>query len=99
MYVRATSSRFSRGRSTPAMRATPCLLSLSLLVTRVRADHHHSPAAPDHLALVADGLDARTNLHAVALLVPIDDATARQVVRRQLDQHPIARQDADVVHP
>jgi hypothetical protein len=32
-------------------------LPLSLLVFRVRADHPHHAAAPDHFALVADPLD------------------------------------------
>src|ERR1700692_4736373 len=33
------------------------------------------------------------------LLVPINDATAAQVVRTELNDHPVIRQDADVVHP
>src|SRR4051794_25657811 len=37
-----------------------CLGSaLALLVTRVVADHHDPPVTADHLALVADLLDAR----------------------------------------
>src|SRR5437899_667341 len=61
MYVNATSTRFSRGRSTPAIRAMP--LPLPLLVARVRADDHHDAAATDHLALLAHLADARTYLH------------------------------------
>src|SRR3954463_9220104 len=54
----------------------------------------------DDLALVADLLDARLDLHGGCLsplLVPIDDAAAGQVVRRELHDDPVLRQDADVV--
>src|SRR5215212_6197074 len=54
-YVSPTSTLFSRGRSTPDMRAT---LALPLLVTGVRADHTHHPAPAYHLAPLADGLHA-----------------------------------------
>jgi hypothetical protein len=40
------------------------LLPLALLVPGIRADHHHVPVAADQLALVADLLDRRPNLHA-----------------------------------
>ena len=33
------------------------------------------------------------------LLVPVNDATAAQVVRTELNDHPVIRQDPDVVHP
>src|ERR1700748_2656511 len=33
------------------------------------------------------------------LLVPVNDATAAQVVRAELNDHPVVRQDTDVVHP
>src|SRR5688572_31678874 len=58
------SSRLSRGRSTPAIRAIPGgLLALPLLVSRVGADDHHDAAAPDHAALVAHLLHGRPDLH------------------------------------
>jgi len=38
-------------------------LALTLLVARVRTNHHDPPVATDHPALVADGLDARVHLH------------------------------------
>src|SRR5690349_10060914 len=63
MYVRAISSRFSRGMSTPAIRAMPFLLALALLVPGVLADDHHHAVAADHLALLTDGFDARPDLH------------------------------------
>ena len=37
--------------------------ALALLVTRVVANHHHATVPADDLALVADLLDARLNLH------------------------------------
>src|ERR1700722_8348374 len=33
------------------------------------------------------------------LLVPVDDAATAQVVRTELNDHPVIRQDPDVVHP
>ena len=38
-------------------------LALSLLVPRILANHHHATVPADHLALVADPLDARLDLH------------------------------------
>src|SRR5687767_122314 len=60
MYVRPTSSRFSRGRFTPAMRAT---LSLPLLVSGVRADDEDPAAALDHAAAVTHRFDGRSDFH------------------------------------
>ena len=45
------------------------LLALALLVAQVFADHHDSPVPTDHLALVADLLDARIDLHHTCCLV------------------------------
>src|SRR3954470_17307895 len=39
--------------------------ALALLVAEVLADHHDPPVTADHLALVADLLDARVDLHVV----------------------------------
>src|SRR5215475_5903690 len=33
------------------------------------------------------------------LLLPVDDPTAAQVVRAELDNHTVVREDPDVVHP
>jgi hypothetical protein len=38
-------------------------LALSLLVPRIFANHHHATVPANHLALVADLLDARLDLH------------------------------------
>src|SRR5262245_11563034 len=111
MYVKATSPRLSRGRSTPAKRAiclsSPCRASaLALLVARVRADDAHDTLAPDHLALLTSRPDRRPYLHRalrppclsrVRLLEPVRNATTRQIVGGQLDLDPIAGQDADEV--
>src|SRR5436305_13875627 len=89
-------SRFSRGMSTPAIRAM-WWLPLPLLVTRVRADDLNAPVAADHLAVVAHLLDARSYFH-LCLLVAIGDAATGEVVRRQLHLDAVTGQDADVVH-
>src|SRR3954467_4349973 len=77
-----------------------CCLTLPLLMAGVVAEHHHAPVPTDDLALVTDLLDARLDLHSLAeplLLVPVDDAAAGQVVRRELNHDPVLGQDADVV--
>jgi hypothetical protein len=38
-------------------------LALSLLVPRILANHHHATVPANHLALVADPLDARLDFH------------------------------------
>ena len=43
--------------------------ALTLLVTQVLADHHDPAMTADHLALVADLLDAVMNLHLPAVLI------------------------------
>src|SRR5690242_12222252 len=72
MYWSEISIRFSRGRSTPAIRAIldsllvtgAAGLALALLVARVRgADDPHDTLALDDLALVANLLHRRADLH------------------------------------
>src|SRR5437899_425730 len=115
MYVIATSPRFSLGRSTPATLAIVALrsferglcpragvLSLPGLVPRVLADHACHPAAPDDLTVLASRFDRRPHLHCFSpsgSLESVRDPAPREVVRRQLDLHPIAREDPDEVHP
>src|SRR5439155_27136753 len=85
----------------------PSLLALPLLVARVRTDDHHHAMAADGLALIAHLLHGRTNLHrnleptrsGRRSAVPVDDPAPREVVRRELHEHPVTRQDPDVVHP
>src|SRR5919199_2301928 len=62
MYVSPTSTRLLSGMLMPAIRAIR--LPLTLLVTRVLADHEHGAVAADDLALLAHGLDRRSDLHA-----------------------------------
>src|SRR5581483_3326939 len=64
MYRSAMSTRLSRGRSTPEIRATVAPSALPLLVPWVRADDPHLPVPADDLALVAHLLHRRPNLHA-----------------------------------
>src|SRR5512137_1178366 len=98
MYVRATSTRFSRGMSTPAIRAIAS--ALPLLVLGVLADDHHGAMAPDDLAVVAPRLDGRSDLHRVPrLLQTVGDSTPSEVVGRQFDADPVPGQDPDEVHP
>src|SRR5919202_3615652 len=65
-YVSPTSTLFSRGRSTPAMRA---ISALPLLVAGVRADHTHHPTPTYHFAPLADGFHARPYLQNRFLLL------------------------------
>src|SRR5918993_1430949 len=62
MYVRPISTRLLRGMLTPEIRAK-VFLPLTLLVTRVLADHQHAPVPADDLALLAHRLDRRSYLH------------------------------------
>jgi hypothetical protein len=63
--VSEISNRFSRGMSTPEIRANvgAPVLALALLVPRVRTDDTHRSVATDHLALLADLLDRRSDFH------------------------------------
>ena len=56
-----------RVRVGPADAALTGGSALTLLVASVLADHHDPAVAADHLALVADLLDARLNLHLPAV--------------------------------
>src|SRR5215207_3321109 len=62
MYVRPISSCFLRGMVTPEIRAKR-YLPLTLLVTRVLADHQHAAVPADDLALLTHRLDRRSYLH------------------------------------
>ena len=87
------STRLSRGRSTPAIRATrspPRPSPGAACVGGCRADHADHAAPADDLATVAHLFPRRTDLHLLPpLLVPVHDPAARQVVRRQLHQYPV----------
>src|SRR5690625_7908363 len=86
--------------------------ALMLLVAVVASDHHDASVPTDDLAVVADLLDAGLDLHCIpppplgtvprrrlsgGLLVAVDDATPGEVVRAQLDDDPVLREDPDVV--
>src|SRR5690349_7322276 len=108
MYVRATSTRFLRGMSTPAMRAIglpyPCrCLCLGFVQMHITTPWRRTILQLSHRVL----MDALTfNASSWFAAVPRDgslqavrDPAARQVVGRKLDSHAVAGQDPDEVHP
>src|SRR5919112_1015520 len=95
----STSTLFSLGRSTPAIRA---MLTLPLLVARVRADDTHHPATPYDLAPLAYRFHARPDFHNSLLYLcpePVSDPSPAQVVGAQFHLNPVTWQYSDVVHP
>src|SRR4029453_17058989 len=108
MYVRATSTRFSRGMSTPAMRAIdyPCrclcfgLVQMTITVPWRRMTLQLSQRALTE-ALTFNGSSTRVQSTGgpVGLLQAVGDAAAGQVVGRQLDPDAVSRQDPDEIHP
>src|SRR5437773_8376234 len=107
MLVKPISARFVRGRSMPAIRAikSPLLrnpLALPLLVLGVLANDAHHALAPDNLAFRTNFPHRGTNFHfgpTALSLIPVSDPPTRQVVRRQLHGHLVARQDANEILP
>src|SRR3982751_2311372 len=106
MYVSETSTRFSRGMSTPAMRAIayPCrclcfgLVQMTITVPWRRITLQLSQRALTE-ALTFNGSSCRSGLVWFGLLESVGDSTAGQVVGRQLHPDPVAWQDPDEVHP
>src|SRR5439155_8601839 len=104
--VRATSTRFSRGMSTPAIRAIayPCrclcfgLVQMTITVPWRRMTLQLSQRALTE-ALTFTGSSCRPGSVRCGLLESIGDAAASQVVGRKLDANPVARQDPDEIHP
>ena len=81
---------------------------MTLLVSKIFADHHYATFAANDFALVADLLHAWINLHAnflllVAnelprqLLVPVNNSTLCKVIWTELYDHTVSRQDSNVV--
>jgi hypothetical protein len=75
---------------------------LALLVLWVLADDANNALTLDYLALVANLLNRSSDFHCIPLLRPlpvsIQNPPTRQVVRRQLHQHTVSREDLDVMH-
>src|SRR4029450_8858964 len=95
------STRLSRGRSTPAIRATLCLLYPCRCLCRgfeqiTRITPRRRITLQRSQIFFTDG---RTFMNDLPLLVAVHDPAARQVVRRQLHQHPVPREDPDGVTP
>src|SRR5436853_2291930 len=98
MYVSATSMRLLRGRSTPAIRAIrdalyPCRCLCRGFLHWIRTTPWRRITLQSLQIFLTE---ARTFMR--VSLLPVGDTASRQVVRRQLDRHLVARQDLDVVH-
>ena len=69
---------------------------------RVLADDANYALTLNNLALVANLLHRSSDFHCIPLLLPlpvsIQNPPTRQVVRRQLHQHTVSREDLDVMH-
>src|SRR6266542_3307912 len=94
MYVKPISTLLLSGRSTPAMRAMsyPCLC-LCLGIEQITRT---TPLRCTILHLTQIFLTDALTFMALSL-VPVNDPAPRQVVRRQLDENFVARQDPDEV--
>ncbi len=96
-----------RGSSKSA-NAWDCL-TLPLFVPQVVADHHDPAVSADHLAFIADFLDAGLDLHRPAvcsiwmgdkcwgLPVPEDDPAFGEVIRAELHDHSILGENSNIV--
>src|SRR6266498_3506229 len=111
------STRLSRGRSTPEIRATLTLLypcrclcrgfeQITRITPRRRMTLQRSQIFfTDGWTFIEPRLShrgCRSRFRArfsSPSFVPVHDPAACQVVRRQLHQHPVPREDPDVVHP
>src|SRR4029077_4087890 len=104
MYVRAISTRFSRGMSTPAIRAIgyPCrclclgLVQMTITVPWRRMTLQLSQRALTE-ALTFNGSSMVCAGGRAWLLESVGDSSACQVVRRQLHADAVAGQDPDEV--
>src|SRR6266545_7538604 len=104
MYVSATSTRFSRGMSTPAIRAIapyPCrCLCFGLVQMTTTVPWRRMILQLSQRALTdALTFNGSSTTCVWCLLQSVGDAAAGQVVGRKLDPDSVARQDPDEVHP
>lgn len=77
--------------------------TLTLLVTRIGADHANDTFATDNLAVSAKTLDRCLNSHFLLLTTYLlfrseNDPGSAQIVRCQLNCHLVAGKNTDVVH-
>src|SRR5258707_3234390 len=84
----------------PKSSASKLDLSLALLVLWVGANHAHHAAPVNHLALVAYLFYRCPYFHDPSLcflLVAVDDAAARQIVRRKLHGYFVSRENTNKI--
>src|SRR5229473_3062658 len=84
----------------PKSSASKLDLSLALLVLWVGANHTHHAAPVNHLALVANLFNRCPYFHDPSpcfLLVAVDDAAARQIVRRKLHGYFVSRENTNKI--
>ena len=73
-------------------------------MTRLHGTNYaHHAFAPHNFALITDFLNASAYFHwcrpkPLMLFVPIGDTSLGQVVRSHFERHPVAGDDANVVH-
>src|SRR5690349_17317168 len=107
MYVRAASTRFSRGMSAPAVRAIayPCrclcfgLVQMTITVPWRRITLQLSQRALMEALTFNASSSIGTSRGTGRSLQSIGDAAAGQVVGRKLDPNAVPGQDPDEVHP
>jgi len=80
------------------------VIQVGFLASAYRRSLEEDPASPETAAsrkrlreLVGKRLKDRVARRGLA--VPVDDATSREVVRRELDLHSVAKEDADAIAP
>src|SRR6267378_3276135 len=84
----------------PKSSASKLDLSLALLVLWVGANHAHHAAPVNHLALIANLFNRCPYFHDPSLcflLVAVDDAAARQIVRRKLHGYFVSRENTNKI--
>ena len=76
------------------------MLTLSLLMTGLGANHPDHSTPPYYLALLAPGFNRSFYFHFVFLLLePVGNPATTQVIRGQFNQYPIAGQNSDIMYP
>jgi|OM-RGC.v1.030531158 hypothetical protein len=82
----------------------PLLLTLTLLVARLRTNHANNAFALDHFAFSTNLFYRCLNFHGETpkrtnSFGSKNNSCSGQVVRRQLNRHLVTRKNPDIVHP